>query len=645
MGIVGIARGTTLPLVLIAPAATLAGQPFTEEAIERGIDFLTTPSVGNGRGLAFVDLDDDGDPDIVTLGHTTDAVGVYENDGTGHFLSHTATSGIPTIVEAVGVIAADFDRDADLDLYISRFGHPNLLYRNDGGFSFTDVTESAGVGDDGLSHGCGWGDYNNDGWIDLYVANQDGPNRLFHNFGGGAFYDVAPLLGVDLNDPDSSGLSIEGSFQASFLDFDRDADADLYVTKIKGYCGDTVTPGGHLFENTGGAFVEITEQANAEGCVDSMCLAIGDFNGDGYHDLYQTGVPTGNSLLLSDGDGTFTPSEVVSDTISNALGWGAVFLDYNNDAVNDLFVCNTFEAERLYDHGSRFPCVDVSVPMGVGDLGRAYTCATADIDLDGDLDLLVQVQDEPVKLLINHEGQTRHWARFDIRGQGTRYAIGATIEVQAGGTTQVREVIAGCNYKNQNDLVQHVGLGTQAIIDQIIVVWPGGATRTLTDLPADATWVMHPTTALGDADGDGVIALTDLLVMTDCFTGDAPGTIGVGCEIMDVESDGDVDLADLALLLPAYGGPLHDCNDNGVADLEEIISGAAPDLDYNGQIDGCQIVGDLDGDGAVGVLDLLQLVADWGPCSSLCSPICISDLDGDCTVGVLELMTVLSNWG
>ncbi|MHC5004905.1 MAG: FG-GAP-like repeat-containing protein, partial [Planctomycetota bacterium] len=619
----------------------MAQAPFTEEALQRGIDYSSPVSAIIGRGLLLADLDGDGDPDFMTVGAASGAVGVYENDGTGHFADRSASSGIPPLDNASGVIAADCDRDGDLDVYVSRWAG-NVLLRNDGGFQFTDVTAAAGVGDAGKGHGCGWADYDQDGWIDLYVANQDGPNRLYRNLGDGTFADVAPKLGVDLNVDILPGVT-EGSYQAGFFDYDRDGDADLYVTKMKGYCSPlATTPGGHLFENVGGAFVEISEDAGAEACVDAMCLAIGDFDNNGYQDLYQTGVLTGNSLLLSDGPAGFTAAETATGTVSNAIGWGSVFFDYDNDGWLDLFVCNTLDDERLYRHDGRWPCDDVAAEMGVADAGAADTCAVADIDLDGDLDLFVQVRAEPIRVYVNHEGAQRRWVRLDVAGRGGRHeAVGATVVVHAGGTERVREVIAGSNFKSQNELVQHVGLGAATMIDEIAVSWPGGVERTLTSLPADRSWMLYPPERLGDGDGDGDRDLDDFIVLASCFTGDAPGSLEPGCEAMDHDGDGDVDFADFAQFLVGYDGRAADCDADGTIDMLDVLLGSA-DVNGNAIPDRCELAaGDVNLDGVVDADDLALVLASWGPCDA--TP-CPGDANGDGQVDVDDLLAVLLGW-
>ncbi len=528
--------------------AALAGTPvpFTEEAVARGINY--TPRYGNlwGRGLALADLDDDGDPDLITLGALGDVPGIYENDGSGNFIDRSIGSGIGPTLRASGVIAGDYDNDGDLDLYISCWMEPNFLYRNEGGFVFTDQTGVARVGDPGGGQGCAWGDYDNDGLLDLYVANRPEdpispppiPNRLYHNLGNGEFEEVALLLGVDRgNDP---------TFQASFVDFDRDGDADLYLATDKGEC-DANGWRNHLFENVGGTFVDITASSGTEACIEAMCIAIGDFNGNGHQDFYCTNGPPGNALFINQGDSTFTAEAGISGTSSFALGWGSVMFDFDNDRDLDLYVCNQTVENRLYRNDSAWPCVGIASSMGVDDSGASFTTAVADVDNDGDMDLFLANIEVPIRLFINNNGGIGNWVKFDVIGEGpARYAIGANIRVRTASTWQLREVIAGCNFKNQNDLVQHIGLGSASITNEIEITWPGGYARTLTNYPANQTWTLYPSDKLGDGDQDSDQDQADTQVFASCLTPPKKFSILPGCEMMDFDGDSDVDLGDFA---------------------------------------------------------------------------------------------------
>lgn len=532
-------------------ASAVAQQPFSEQAAQRGLSYMVPGGWTQfGCGVALLDLDNDGDADAVITGRGDGVVGVYENDGTGHFIDRSTGSGIAAMPMASSVSAADYDDDGDLDLFISNFFEPDRLLRNEGNFVFTDVTTAAGVGDDGPAMAAVWGDYDNDGWIDLYVCVRtltDGHpsrNKLYHNLGNGTFQDVGDALGV--TDGDAPTLV------ATWFDYDRDGDADLYLGNDKG--------SGHLwsnrlYENLGGTFADVTDVSGTHAWVDCMGIAVGDFYGNGWQDLYVTNTPAGNVLLTNLGDGTFRDDSADAGVESFAVGWAALFFDFDHDQRLDLFVCDMAAPDRLY-RGGVWPCPDLAPSLGLADPADSFCCAAADVDLDGDLDLMVSGAGKPVKLYINNEGQLHHWVRFKVIGRGqNRFAVGANVELTAGGFSQLREVFGGGNFKSQNEHVLHFGLGdTTTMIDQITVVWPGGTTRTLHDYPADRTWTLYPPERLGDGDGDGDVDLLDYFAARRCMTGPGPGNLEPGCEVFDVDGDGDVDWVDLAAMRPAPPG-------------------------------------------------------------------------------------------
>ncbi|NOX57906.1 MAG: VCBS repeat-containing protein, partial [Planctomycetes bacterium] len=427
--------GTALHIILIVALATSThtvngAVPFTEEAIARGIDYPLGFGL-TGFGAAFADLDNDGDVDVITVGRGSGVVGLYENDGSGNFTDRFTGSGIPLVADMAGVVVADYDSDGDLDLYLSNWAVPNLLLRNEGNFTFTDVSIAAGVADAGAAVGCAWGDYDNDGNIDLYVANRPGPNgppiiqRLYRNQGDGTFLDVASALGVNYQ------IAL---FQAVFVDYDLDGDADLYLS------GDRCDLHGQpnrLYRNDGGTFTDISVGSGADVCIASMGVGIGDLNQDGWPDLYCTDDPPDNAMLVNQGgNGTFVDEAIASGTASNAIGWAAIFFDYDNDGVDDLYVCNNSDANRLYDNDGVWPIPNVAAALNVDDSGQSFGAAVGDIDGDGDLDLLVPDNGDRVRLFINHDGENRNWIKIHVKAFDQNYtAIGATVLITVGPTS------------------------------------------------------------------------------------------------------------------------------------------------------------------------------------------------------------------
>jgi len=596
---------------------------FTEEAASRGVLFQVDQIwdvVPFGDGLGFMDLDDDGDDDLVVLGDATGKVGIFENRGDGTFIDRSSGTGIPLIPQTSGVTAADYDRDGDLDLYISRWQRVNKLYRNLGNFQFEDVTDTAGVAGQPTERttGCSFGDFNNDGFLDLAVGNRESQNYLYMNQGDGTFLDVALAQGVQQpSDP---------AFQISFFDFDRDSDADLYISNDRGMLN-CETFHNYLFENINGQYTDITDTSSTHSCTDSMTVTIGDFTANGFQDLYVTSQSLGNTLMQNMGDGTFSDDTKASGVGSFTTGWGAVFVDFDNDTFMELYVCNMFETNRFYMHQGSWPCQDMGPDLGIGDPGESYAVAASDIDNDGDVDLALSNRGDPIRLFINRSGHLGHWVKFDVLGRGIdRWAIGANIDIMHNGNHQLREVIAGSNYKSQNSLWQHFGLGNDTIIDQITVTWLGGTQRTLSNYPADRAWKLYPTEKLGDFNGDGNLEFDDFTAMMACAT----GPFSPGCEVFDMDGNASIDLADVDLFLDQVSGPANDCDGNTIHDWRQIFSQPEIDLNVNGQLDLCECLADLDNSGAVDLDDIHLASPHWGTGESQ------ADLDFNGTTNILD---------
>ncbi|MFQ5423421.1 MAG: FG-GAP-like repeat-containing protein [Phycisphaerae bacterium] len=545
-------------LSLCATPSASAAAPFTEEALARGLNYFMPqrPSLERfGYGMAFVDLDGDRDPDVVVTGAAGGRAGIFENDGAGVFTDRSMSNGIPFLLGRSGVVALDYDADGDMDLYFTQIDQPNVLARNDGNFQFVDVSAAAGVDDPGRGTGATVGDYDGDGWLDIHVPKYgvDGlgqPDRdaLFHNLGDGTFAEVAGALGVA--DP-SRG------WQSVFFDMDWDGDVDLYVSNDKKVATELVMHN-HLYENVGGTFNDISATSGTNVNIYSMGIAVGDFNANGWQDLYCTNLPIDpfNVLCTNQGGGVFTRDEVAAGVQSQRVGWGAVFFDYDNDGNEDLYVCNMMGANRLYVNSGTWPATDMGPTLGVADALDSFAVAVGDIENDGDLDLLVQNNDDNVRLYINHEGELRHWIEFDVIGRGSNlYAVGAHVAIRVGSVWSHRQIIAGGNnYKSQNELRVHFGLNAALAVDEVQVTWPGGAvSRTLTNIASDQAYPLFPPGRLGDGNGDGVIDALDVGIMVNVLLGADTGIEHTA--VNDMNGDGTVNGADLAPFVNAMIGP------------------------------------------------------------------------------------------
>lgn len=505
------------------PRLALAGIPFTEESLARGVSYSvpSVPPIPYGRGLAFVDLDGDRDPDLVCTGAATSEVGIFENVG-GSFINRSAGSGIPLMAAASGVVAFDFDGDADLDLFISQWNLESKLLRNDGNFHFTDVSMSTGLACVGPGTGPTVADYDGDGWLDLFVAFYGEENHLYRNEGGQMFEDESTEAGIS---------GVFNTLQSAFFDMDMDGDKDLYVSNDQ-RSPFNVAEYNRLFENVNGTFVEISSQSGANIGLNSMNIGLADIDNNGYLDIYCTNwsIPDYGYfypcyLLMNSGNGTFTQQQQAAGVESFRFGWGAVFIDFNNDKMLDLYVCNQIGNNRLYVNKGQWPFVDEANLYGVHLGGDTRCVAVADIDADGDLDMAVQKYDDHVHLYVNHEGTQRNWLRIEPVGRlPNRQSIGATVRVRNGPVWRMSELLSGSNYKVQNELVAHFGMDGDAAAEEVEVRWYDGASRTLTMLPANQVYRIYHPDLLGDLDEDGSIgpleyaAFVEALLAPDDFT-------------------------------------------------------------------------------------------------------------------------------
>lgn len=533
---------------------------FTEEAIQRGLVYQMAgypqPYGYSGFGITFADLNQSGAQDLLLMGNATRSMGIFENDGQGFFQDRSADANLPIFPSGSSVVVGDFSGNGYPDLYVVELGNPNWLFRNDGDLQFTDVTAEAGVGDAGAGKSAIWGDYNNNGWLDLYVCNYDGiiggtgqlHNRLYRNQGDGTFEDVTVEQNL---------TQYALSFQAVFFDMNRNGFLDLYVSNDRGAL--ISFPGNLLYTNINGNFEDVSESSGAGVELFSMGLACGDLNGNGFPDLYMTniaGYENGyNPLLINQGDGTFVEASVEAGIDHWKTSWGSVFFDFTNNGWLDLFVNNQFLPNTLYYHPGQFPMQDVTsqaqVAGNTGPSQISYSSAVADVTGNGALDLVTNDFNSHVRLYINNEGIKRNSIRFRVKGTFPNlHAVGANVDTRIGDQWQYREIYAGGNsYISQNELIVHVGTGDATHADEIVVTWPGqSATRTLTNYPANHLWNIYHPDHLGDGTGSGSIGVFDLLGMLGAW-----GPIQPGAEVYDMNGDGVIDVFDLLALLSRWG--------------------------------------------------------------------------------------------
>ena len=474
VGVAAGGRDTFAYQVVRALRVVDGGRPFVLEELPVATD--------QGNGVGFFDVDGDGDLDLFLVRKGV-ADQLFGNQQAG-FREIAAAAGVDHSGEGRGLAVGDVDGDSDLDLYVTNKG-PNQFYLNNGDGIFVEAAGTLDadgsathlLSDEGAGRSAVFFDYDNDGDLDLYVANARGTNRLFTNRGG-RFDEMAAAAGL-ADDGNSRGVAVG--------DYDGDGDQDLYVANLvlnrpsQLYRNQGPWPGGHF--KAVGAAVGLTYQSGEVGA------AWADYDNDGDLDLMVGNQATANRLYRNDG-GRFSPTGADLGGQSVGLAW----LDYDNDG--DLDVATTAlepqaGGDQLFQNsGGNFVSSGLSLGLRSKSDGRGL--AYGDYDGDGDLDLFVA--DEAGSLLYRNKGAKRHWVRLELQGtQANRQALGARLEVWAQGRVQFRQVAPGYGYCSQTDARQHVGLDRANGIDSVLVFWPDGSRSAHRDMPVDALLQLaHP---------------------------------------------------------------------------------------------------------------------------------------------------------
>lgn len=433
---------------------------------------------GWGMGVAVADFDNDGLPDLFVTGF--DGNVLYRNKGNCRFEDVTQKAGLIAKGFNAGAAWGDFDRDGNVDLFVARYvkldihhlpefgskadsctilgmkvqcgplglpGESNLFYRSKGDGTFEEISKKAGVDNPGGSYGMQpiWFDYDNDGWPDLFVANDAGPNYLYRNRRDGTFEDVSLLSGTAV---DANGKA-KGSMGVDVADFLHTGWLSLFVTEYN-FQSDT------LFLNEGPK--EFTD--------------------------------------ITGGSGIAQPTYPY-------VGWGTAFVDVDNDGWSDIFVANGHvfpqadnvkglapyrEPVFLFRNNRDKTFEDVTAISGLNELPilSRRGAAFGDVNNDGKIDILILNMDGPPTLLINRSESVNHSATFRLIGtKSNASAIGARVRVTAGNLVQFDEVRGGGSYLSQNDPRLHFGLESHAMMDRVEVSWPSGSTEEFPALPVD----------------------------------------------------------------------------------------------------------------------------------------------------------------
>ncbi len=517
------------PLPVFTDITQKAGVAYKIICGDEVTDFLIDV---NGEGAAFFDYDNDGYPDIYLANGSSrklDKAGhpphdyLLHNNGDGTFTDVTEKAHLGDTAWSSGVAVGDFNNDGFLDLYLTNFG-PNKLYRNNGDGTFTEVAEAAGVADPHWSFpkwsmGAAFGDYDNDGYLDLYVANfvkfaydeerpapsENSPCKmkgvpiacppekfeaeqglLYHNNGDGTFTDVSQAAGIVRPDPGRA-------FAVVFCDFDNDGDQDIYVANDAGPNFYYINEGNGKFKDA--SLISGTAVDEFGNSLGDMGLTVGDFDNDGLFDIFVTTfIDQPKTLYHNQGANLFLDRTTLLGLGTVAYhysGWGTKFFDFDNDGWLDLFFVNGHTMEQLEKPFPSDPFAepsylmrniagkefkDVSEVVGIRKIPNKVGRGTAfgDFDNDGDIDILVINKNDIPTFWRNDGGNSKNWLVLRTEGvKSNRCGIGARVTVSTGGLRRSFEVRGSDSYLSSNDLRVHAGLGDFKEAD-VEIRWPSG---------------------------------------------------------------------------------------------------------------------------------------------------------------------------
>ena len=544
--------GVTLSVALGAGAQVATGivkaaplPQFEDVTAKSGINFqhsfgekaLSSIQEGTGSGCAWLDYNNDGLMDLYVVNgrhvdgltdhSAADGVGatnhLYRNNGDGTFTDVTAQAGVPGKGIGVGITAGDFDNDGNEDLYVTNYNSA-ILYHNNGNGTFTDVTSKAGVNNPFFGTGAAFLDYDHDGRLDLFVGNYlkfdpssrqyysaqqyPGPleyapetNRLLHNNGDGTFTDVSKASGIGAQPGRAMGVTVG--------DYDGDGWPDIYVAN------DTMAS--FLYRNNrNGTFTDVAPEVGAAYGLNgeastAMGPIFGDFDNSGRQGLFVSDAHY-HRLLRNDGKsgGSFedvTNASGVGAASAQFVGWGDGLFDFDNDGWKDLFIVNgglvwliPMQGSLLRNNGDG-TFNDVSLQAGAffqkQNVSRG--ACFADYDNDGYIDAFVVTLGGKGILLHNTPpaGKRNHWLTVKLVGtRSNRDGFGASLEAVAGDLHQWVQSTSESGYLSQNDPRPHFGLGQHTVVDTLRIQWPSGTIQTLHDIKADQVLkVIEPATA------------------------------------------------------------------------------------------------------------------------------------------------------
>ena len=511
-------------IVVGASAGDAAIPAFNDQTAASGIANTYTPAIDFGLagaadmlgGGSVADFDRDGHQDVFVTSGGIGPDRLFINNGDGTFTDEAAAWGLTELHMGGGAAAGDYNGDGWIDLYVTSFGPPSgpiigrhKLYRNNGNGTFTDVAQAAGVAltnpDIADAFGATFGDYDLDGDLDLVVGGwmgHDGTysgdtrgNRLFRNEGDGTFTDVTVSAGI-------FNLDMH-TYSPRLVDMDGDMFPELLMA------ADFETS--HYFRNNrDGTFTDVTAASGTGLDLNGMGSAVGDFNNDGRIDWYVTAIyniqlqKPGNMCYVNIGEHVFVESSDALGISDGGWGWGAESVDIDHDGLLDLIATNGWvygnyliDPTHVWRNEGFGPFRDVRLATGLVHHGQGRGLVRGDFDSDGDQDIIVFCNREPLVFYRNDlSGGSINWLRVFLDTSGVSGSapdgFGARVELLAGGVEQVRVISPGSTYLSNSEFSAHFGLASETTVDRVCVRWPNGSTTTVRDVAANQTITIRP---------------------------------------------------------------------------------------------------------------------------------------------------------
>ena len=487
-----------------------------------GEDHLNNIIESVGGGAAFLDYDQDGYMDIFVCSGTwlegfskskkPDELPhnhLYHNRGNGTYEDVTKKAGLGAPLYSMGITIGDYNNDGYPDIYVLNYG-PNVLYKNNGNGTFANVTKHAGIGGGKeCSVGAAWLDYDNDGLLDLYVGNYltfdpnykyfyapDGfpaptaydaqPDILYHNNGDGTFEDVTKKMGI---------VDIDGrAMGVGAVDYDNDGFMDIFVANDHTFNYLWHNDGGKGFTNRG--IMSGTAFSQGGEATVSMSVDFADYNGDGLIDIFKSD-DTYCSLYENQGNGLFSDkanSAGISMATAQFVGWSSSFLDYDNDGLIDLFKVNGAlkhlygMEDQIFKNEGNTKFKDVSLDLGQyfkKELVGRGLCL-GDYDNDGDIDAFIVNLNDHTVFLRNNKGNLNNWLTINLIGTtSNRDGLGSRVKITSGNKLQTTQKVSTNGYLSQNDPRLHFGLEKNEMVDRIEIRWLSGKVQVLENIKAN----------------------------------------------------------------------------------------------------------------------------------------------------------------